>query len=229
MNDKIDCDRPEIGRNALDAPRMSLEVGEITDEIREFLLRMFQFGSSTDREDRREATGYRPTMSDLQNGDLTPLLSSMPEILRVMMHHPTLFTQITDIGIHLTSSGALSPREREIAILRIAWLCHAPYQWGEHVLIARKIGINSEETERITQGSGASRWTEHEQAILSAAEELHETAKISDMTWNTLSKRFNNQQLLELIVVVGQYQMLAYFVNSLNLPLLNGNEGLIAR
>ncbi len=229
MDHESHLDPREAGAKAPSEPRMPLEVGEITDEMRQFLLRMFQFGSSTDRDDRREMTGYRPTMSDLQQGDLTPMLSRMPEILRVMMHHPKLFTQITEIGIQLTANGALSPRERELAILRVAWLCHSPYQWGEQVLIANKIGINSEEIERITQGSGASGWSEHEQSILRASEELHENAKVSDSTWSTLSTRFNNQQLLELIVVVGQYQMLAYFVNSLNLHLLNGNMGLVTR
>jgi alkylhydroperoxidase family enzyme len=84
-------------------------------------------------DDRREATGYKPTASDLQQGDLASLLAKMPEILRAMLHHPKLFASPTDVGIRLLKDDALSPRERELAILRIGWLCQAPYRWGEHV------------------------------------------------------------------------------------------------
>ena len=229
MNDRNDYDPLSADSTATNEPRIPLEVGEITDEMREFLLRIFEYGSLNDLSDRSEATGYKPTMSGLQYEDLTIILASAPEILRAMVHHPKLFSLITDIGIQLTGYGVLSPRERELAILRVAWLCQSPYQWGEHVLIGKKTGINNEEIERITQGSGVSGWTEHEQAIVRAAEELHGHANISDATWRILSKRFNSQQLLELIVVIGQYQTNAYFVNSMKFQLLSGNQGLNAR
>ncbi len=228
-NDRHDYDRPGADTTATNRPRFPLEVGEITDEMREFLLRIFEYGSLNDLSDRSEAAGYRPTMSGLQNDDLTMVLSSAPEILRAMAHHPKLFSLITGIGIQLTGYGVLSPRERELAILRVAWFCQSSYQWGEHVSIGKKTGINSEEIDRITQGSAVSGWTEHEQAILRAAEELHGQASLSDATWKILSKRFNSQQLLELIIVIGLYQTNAYFVNSMKFQLLSGNQGLKAR
>jgi 4-carboxymuconolactone decarboxylase len=52
---------------------------------------------------------------------------------------------------------------------------------------------------------------------------------ISDATWEVLSRRFSSRQLIELPVVVGQYQAAAYYQNALRLRLLNGNLGLEAR
>lgn len=225
------CREPQRENAPPAQPRLApLEVEDLTDEMRQFLLHMFQLGTAlVGGDERKEATGYKPTASDLQQRDLAPLVANMPEILRTMLHHPKLFASLADVGIQLLAGGALSPRERELAILRIGWLCQAPYQWGEHVLIARKLGFTSEEIERVTQGSQAAGWSEHEEAILRATDELFGGAMISDATWEVLSRRFNSRQLIELPVVVGQYQAAAYYQNSLRLRLLNGNLGLEAR
>ena len=146
-----------------------------------------------------------------------------------MLRHPSLFSRQADVGIQLLAHGTLAARDRELAILRVAWLCQAPYEWGEHVLIAKKLALTSADIERVTQGSEAPGWSEHEQAIVRATEELYENAMISDATWATLSKRLDERQLIELPVLVGQYQSVAYYQNSLRLRLHDGNLGLKAR
>lgn len=212
-------------------PRIQpLDVEELTDDLMQIVSRMAQVNSAIDSRDQELLTDL---ISDHAAGTPTSGISSqlanLPEIVRTMLRHPDLFARQTDIGIQLLGQGALSGRDRELAILRIGWLCRAPYAWGEHVFIAKKFGITSEEIERITHGSNAPGWSEHEQAILRAAEELHGNAMISDATWATLSIRLNDQQLIELPIVIGQYQTVAYYQNSLRLRLHDGNLGLKAR
>lgn len=89
--------------------------------------------------------------------------------------------------------------------------------------------VTSDEIERVIQGSSAPEWPEHERAILRATEELRETAMISDATWAVLARSYNEQQLIELPIVVGQYQTVAYYQNSLRLRLRMGNDGLKSR
>jgi alkylhydroperoxidase family enzyme len=125
--------------------------------------------------------------------------------------------------------GKLSPRDRELVVLRIGWLCKAPYEWGEHVKIGKRVGLTQEEIERATRGSTAPGWGEDDRAIVRAAEELHQDAMIADETWEVLSRRLDEQQLIELPLLVGQYQGLAYLQNALRLRLIPGNPGLSAR
>lgn len=153
----------------------------------------------------------------------------MPEIVRTMLRHGDLFATQADIGIQLLGRGTLNPRHREIAVLRIGWLCQAPYEWGEHVIVAKKVGLTSEDIERITIGSAADGWTPLERAILRATEELYEQAMISDETWAVLAAGLSDVQLIELPILVGQYQAVAYYQNSLRLRLHDGNAGLSAR
>ena len=52
---------------------------------------------------------------------------------------------------------------------------------------------------------------------------------IGDVTWKTLAERYDERQLIELPVLIGQYQLVAFYQNSLRLRLHAGNDGLLAR
>jgi len=158
-----------------------------------------------------------------------PSMTEVPELVLTLLRHPYLYQRITDLAVQLLVRGVLSPRDRELAVLRVGWLCQAPYEWGEHVRLAKQAGLTSEEIERVTQGSSIPNWTDHEAALLRAVEELHETAMISDATWGCLSETLDDQQLIELPVLIGQFTLVAYLQNALRLRLSDWNAGLKAR
>jgi alkylhydroperoxidase family enzyme len=91
------------------------------------------------------------------------------------------------------------------------------------------VGITSEEIARSTIGSAAPEWTDQERAIMRASEELHESAMISDETWDQLASRLSEAQLVELVLLIGQFSTTAYLQNALRLRLEPGNPGLSAR
>jgi alkylhydroperoxidase family enzyme len=155
-------------------------------------------------------------------------LADLPEIIGTMLRHPDLLKQHTELGVYLAVGGALPPRDRELAILRIGWLCRAPYEFGEHVIIARKLGFSARDIAALKSGSGDPHWAEHERAVLGAAEELFGNAAIADPTWAVLAQSYDARQLIELPMLIGHYQQLSYLMNSLRLRLHNGNAGLLA-
>jgi alkylhydroperoxidase family enzyme len=214
-----------------DGPRIqALGVAHLTDELLQIMVRMSQINSLIKSRDRPSLTdAITQDRGEMSQTEMAERLTNLPEIMRTMLRHPHLFALQADVGIQLLGRGALSARDREMAILRIGWLCQAPYEWGEHVLIAKKVGITSEDIERITQGSAAAGWDDHERAILKAVEELYDEAMISDATWATLAQRLDERQLIELPILIGQYQGVAYYQNSLRLRLHEGNLGLKAR
>jgi alkylhydroperoxidase family enzyme len=210
-----------------DGPRIQpLQVEELTADLLKIVAQLIQVNAALAS---RERAALAELISDQSAEAASAGVSNLPEIVRTMLRHPDLFSRHTDVGIQLLCNGALSKRDRELAILRIGWLCQAPYEWGEHVIVAKSVGIDKQEIERITRGSEAPGWNEHEQAILRAVEELHRDALISDATWATLSKRLDDRQLIELPILIGQYQAVAYYQNSLRLRLHGGNLGLKAR
>lgn len=154
--------------------------------------------------------------------------TEIPAVFGMMLRHPGLFRCQIEMGIQMFK-GELSARERELVVLRVAWWCRAPFEWGEHVDIAKRCGVTSEEIERVKHGSSAPGWTEHERAMLRAVEELLGTQMISDTTWETLARTWTERQLMEFPMVVGQYFATALQQNSLRVRLANDNVGLRQR
>lgn len=111
--------------------------------------------------------------------------------------------------------GKLPARDRELLILRTAWNCASPYEWGQHVLLARQAGLAEEEVAQVPYGPEAGKWSESDRTLLRAADELHETFGISDATWEALRQRYGEAELIELPMLVGHYHMVAMALNSL--------------
>lgn len=158
-----------------------------------------------------------------------PVTDEVPEIVATLLKHPGLYEKHVALGTELLGNGALSARQRELAILRTGWLCGAPYEWGEHVAIAKRAGLTTDEIERVSQGSGVTGWSAQDWAVLRAAEELHAASMISDATWSQLETFLDEQQLIELPYVIGTYTKVAFLQNALRLRLERENPGLPAR
>lgn len=157
-------------------------------------------------------------------------LEAIPEIMFTMCRFPDLWRKYMDLSIQIQGAAAVLPvRDRKLAILRTGWLCQAPYEFGEHVNQARRAGFTEGEVEAIVTGSSAPNWSAHERAILRTAEELHDSAMVRDETWAQLSQQLSEHQLVELLILIGQFVATAYFQNSLRLRLDAGNGGLMAR
>ena len=136
-------------------------------------------------------------------------------IFSTLARHPKLLKQWSAFGGTLLYGGTLPPRERELLILRTGYLCRSPYEWGQHVVIGLAAGLTHDEIARGAAGPGADGWSKDDATMLRAADELHGGSCISDATWAELASRYDEQQLIEVCMVVGQYHLVAFTLNSL--------------
>jgi 4-carboxymuconolactone decarboxylase len=150
-------------------------------------------------------------------------------IFSTLARHEDLFRAWLPFGGFLLSGGVLPVRERELLILRTGYNCCSAYEWGQHVHIAEAIGMDREEILRVAEGPQADGWSEADAALLHAADELHERAKISDVTWARLGESYDERGLIELAMLVGHYHLVAYALNSLEVEPDEGLEGLPER
>ena len=122
-------------------------------------------------------------------------------------------------------SSPLSPRDRELLILRTCWLCKNEYTWANHMAGAKRAGLTDEEIVRITQGPKAKGWSGADALVLRAADELHEDQVIQDATWKTLSERYSERELTDAMFIVGQYTFISMWARSGEFPLESGVKG----
>ena len=146
-------------------------------------------------------------------------------IFQTLARHPKLLKRWLVFGNHVLFKSTLSPRARELLILRTGWNCRAEYEWGQHVVIAKQIGITDEEIARITRGPDVPGWDPFEATLLRAADELHRDSRIGDATWKALSVHYDVQQLMDLVFTVGQYTLVSMALNSFGVPLDDGIPG----
>lgn len=167
----------------------------------------------------------RQLIVSVRSGAGAPPMGEVPEYMRTMVKHPDIFRCQMEMGAVLFR-GRIPARERELAVLRVGWLCRAPYEWGQHVAIGYRVGLTADEISRVRIGSDATGWNAHEAAILRGVEELLAEKALSDETWATLALTWDEAQLIEYPMMVGQYVATAYVQNSLRIPLEGGNPGL---
>ena len=129
-------------------------------------------------------------------------------------------------GYHVMGeTSTLAPRERELLILRTGWLCQSEYEWGQHVMFAKKAGLTDGEIARIKEGPDAAGWAPFDAALLQAADELHKDSMISDKTWTALSEQYNTKQLMDVVFAVGQYHLVSMSLNTFGVQLDKGVKG----
>lgn len=155
-----------------------------------------------------------------------PMDQHIPEVSLITLRHPGLFRAQMNLGVEVAGKSTIPARERELAILRVAQIARAPFEWAEHVMIGKRFGLTDEEIARVVEGSSAPGWTKHEAAVLRAVEELMGDHCMSDETWNTLAATWTEKELLEMPMLVGSYLMTALQQNTLRVPMEPGKTGL---
>ena len=146
-------------------------------------------------------------------------------IFATLAHHPKLLRRWMVFAGHVLSKSTLTPRDRELAILRVGVVCDSRYEFGQHYVIGLRSDITAAEIERVRRGPSDptwSEWTEKEAAIILAADELHHDSRISDATWATLRRHLSEEQLLDLIFAIGNYHLVSFALNSCGVELDEG-------
>jgi 4-carboxymuconolactone decarboxylase len=146
-------------------------------------------------------------------------------IFATLARHPQLLKKWLVFAGHVLSKSTLPARDREIAILRMAWLCRAEYEWGHHGAIGKQAGLSDDDIKCVRGGPGAAGIDPFEATLLRAVDELHANTVIGDSTWKALAERYNTQQVLDLLFTAGQYKLVSMVLNSAGVQLEEGFEG----
>jgi len=147
---------------------------------------------------------------------------SILNIFRTLVRAPDAFRAFSWWGGYIMSRNSLSPRDREIAILRVGWLCKSGYEWTQHHRIGLQSGLSADEIERIKVGPAAEEWTAAEKALLAACDDLNRDHFVSNVSWAALSKHYSERQCMDLVFTVAQYTQVSMILNSFGIQVEDG-------
>ena len=147
-------------------------------------------------------------------GWMRPGTDEVSPPLSTLARHPELAQSFLGFNRHLLFASTLTPRVRELAILRTSAVCDCPFERVQHVMLARREGIDDGTIARTLDGSEADGWSAEDLVVVRATEELLASWTLGDDTWAALAELLDERQLMDFVFTVGSYAMFAMACNS---------------
>jgi len=165
---------------------------------------------------------YEPEVESMLQKWMPPGSAMEPLVLfRTLVVHDDLAARMRPLGAGILGHGRIEPREREIVIHRTCALEGAEYEWGVHaVAFGKAVGLTDGQLAATVKGNAADpAWSEPDRLLIRLCDELHDSCTVSDSLWSELAERYREDQLLELVVTVGWYRLVAGVINAARIEL----------
>jgi alkylhydroperoxidase family enzyme len=141
---------------------------------------------------------------------------------RTLLRRPEAFAAMGAWTKYVMTEGSLPPRQREIVILRIGFLCRSGYEWAQHAVMGVAAGLTPEEVERVKLGAAAAGWSEPDAVLIRMTDELHADQFVSDATWAAMTRLFSEAQRMDAVFAASQYAQLSMILNTFGVQLDEG-------
>jgi 4-carboxymuconolactone decarboxylase len=126
-----------------------------------------------------------------------------------LMRSPVLSQRLFDLFYYLRWQTSVPTKLNEFAILIIGRQWRSQVEWFAHAPLAAKAGLSTDIIAELKEGKRPSKMAEDEALTYDFVTELSTTQKVSDETFARARKIFNDQQIVDLTAVSGNYVMVA--------------------
>ncbi|MBV8982137.1 MAG: carboxymuconolactone decarboxylase family protein [Acidimicrobiia bacterium] len=140
-----------------------------------------------------------------------------PNLFLTLGRNRGLFRGWLHFAGRMMPGGKLPRRDTELVILRVAHLRNCEYEFEHHRHLARSAGLSDTDVERVVTAPDAVEWSARQRALLAACDELDRDRDVSDATWDALRQHLDDRRLIEFLLLVGHYQMLATTIATLRI------------
>jgi alkylhydroperoxidase family enzyme len=156
----------------------------------------------------------KPDERDERRAELVRSAAEL-SVSTTLVRHPDLFAAFLPFGRRLLRLSSLTPRDRQLLIMRTAWRCRARSEWSHHEVIGRRAGLTDDDLAQLSAPEPAG-------LLLRAADELVTDHALTDDTWAGLRGAYTVPQVIEICMLIGEYAMLAGALNSLGVQIEDG-------
>ncbi|UGT94349.1 carboxymuconolactone decarboxylase family protein [Mycobacterium ostraviense] len=145
-------------------------------------------------------------------------------IFQVLLNHPRLARTFNDLLATMLWHGALDPRLRELAIMRIGWLTSCDYEWTQHWRVASGLGVPADDLLGVRDWHSHDGFGPAERAVLAATDDVVRDGAVSAGSWAACERELQGDTtvLIELVTAIGAWRMVASILHSLEVPLEDG-------
>jgi alkylhydroperoxidase family enzyme len=177
-----------------------------------------------------------PRITPLERADAAPGVERMYQRMDALgnpppnMHltfgrNPALYESWLPFATYVIPASSLEHRDRQILILRTAYVWRSGYVWAQHVEISRLFEVLSPDEIaglEVDDPSQSALWSSLEHALIAASDETRSEGKISEPVWRVLAASYDEAQLLDVVFTIGQYALISTSLRSLEVELDQG-------
>jgi alkylhydroperoxidase family enzyme len=158
------------------------------------------------------------SLSDAVREQLGEVPANVTRMLAVASE--PVFATFSRMGSAFINGSSLPPKLRELAILRVGYLSDSRYETFQHEALGRFVGLSEAQIAAIEAGdSGADVLDEVEAAVLEFVDDLVENVRASDATLSAVRKHLDDTQVVDLILVTGNYMMVCRLLETTGVEL----------
>jgi 4-carboxymuconolactone decarboxylase len=158
---------------------------------------------------------YSPDVAETLRRMMPPGVEPL-RLFRTVAHNEAILDRFRSTGAYILNFGSVDPLDREVLLHRTCARCGCEYEWGIHaVAYGRPLGLSEDQLRAtVTEGPEAPVWSERQRLLLRLADELHDTATVSDELWAGLAGEWDESRLVELIATAGFYHLVSFMANA---------------
>jgi 4-carboxymuconolactone decarboxylase len=143
-----------------------------------------------------------------RGGQLTPLDG-------MLLHSPPIADGWNSLLGAVRERSTLPAEIRELAILRVAALNGAEYEWAAHEPIARQEGVTTEQLAVLRDGGDQSPLDDRQRSVFAYTDAMTRDVSVADTLFRQLHEFFDHRQIVELTATVAGYNMVSRFLVAL--------------
>ena len=160
--------------------------------------------------------GTRPELGDVERAILAKR-GRITLLYQVLLHNPSIAEGWEQMLTAVRKHSSLPPSVRELVILRVAVLNHAPYEFEAHAPIAEAAGVSAEKIAAVKDKHPAAVFTPQETLVLELTDTMTREVHVPDALFERLRGSFDDRGLVDLVATVASYNMVSRFLAALNI------------
>jgi len=138
-------------------------------------------------------------------------------LYRMLLHSPPVARGWLALFTALRQQAKLAGRYRELAIMRIAVLNGADYEFQQHAPFALAEGLTQAQLDSLKSGGMPEGLTDADRAVLAYADAMTRQIRVPDAVFAALRGHFPERDIVELTATVGGYTLVSRFLEALQI------------
>jgi alkylhydroperoxidase family enzyme len=166
-----------------------------------------------------------PLIDEKTHPELAPLIATIKSerggkllhLYQALLNSPPVAEGWLKLFTAIRQKTSLGGRYRELAILRVALLNAADYEYRAHLPFALKEGVSQEQIDAIPGWQLSERFDQRERAVLAYTDAMTRGIRVPDAIFAGVRQHFDDRETVELTATIAGYNLVSRFLVAMQL------------